>query len=169
MRNAHHRDARDDDDALRRVLLVTVAPLPLRTLAGRIADRTEVRSVRFGEAGYDEAVAHFRPHTVVVDLTNLGSLRLARDIAGLFLARGARIVFLGYAHDPGPELALSQEMDALYNPPLDDLVALVVSGPPETHDARQHAAAPVLARRDLPDRRAAHEGATTGEAEGIAP
>ncbi|CAA9537761.1 MAG: hypothetical protein AVDCRST_MAG79-1544 [uncultured Thermoleophilia bacterium] len=162
MRSTDHRDPQRDDAPPRRVLLVALSPIHLHTLRRMVESMAEVQIVDNGDGAYDEAATHFQPQAVVVDLTRLGSLRKARDIAGHSLARGARIVFLGDADDQGLEESVSQEMGALYNPSPDDLMELVASLPSRTQGGSPAAPFVTLSRPGHPDGRGAPTGDPTG-------
>jgi hypothetical protein len=165
MRSTRNQDVQNGRVAnQRRVLLVSVAPIPRRSLESMLSMLAEVRIVDHGSTEYDEAATHFHPQLVIVDLTHLGNLRTAQDIAGRFDGE-AQIVFLGYAHDEGEEASISQEMGALFNPSLGELMVLVAGlRPQEAHDdSSDGASVHCHTRSELPTDRGAIDGVHLGD------
>ncbi len=102
----------------RRVLLVGLTRLMVRTLEGPLSDAAQVSAVPFPSVEFDRAAEEMRPHLVVVDVTYLSEDR----VRPLMMERFA---------DVGSVLVFTSENGGGW---MDDLGARV-SGPLESHSA----------------------------------
>lgn len=100
----------------RRVLLVGLTRLMMRTLEGPLSDAAQVSAVPFPSAAFERAAEEVRPHLVVIDVTYLSENR----VRPLMMERFA---------DVGSVLVFTSEGGGGW---LDDLGARV-SGPLESH------------------------------------
>ena len=102
----------------RRVLLVGLTRLMMRTLEGPLSDAAQVSAVPFPSAAFERAAEEMRPHLVVIDVTYLSEDR----VRPLMMERFA---------DVGSVLVFTSEGGGGW---MDDLGARV-SGPLESHSA----------------------------------
>jgi hypothetical protein len=102
----------------RRVLLVGLTRLMMRTLEGPLSDAAQVSAVPFPSAAFDRAADEMRPNLVVVDVTYLSEDR----VRPLMMERFAEI---------GSVLVFTSEGGGGW---MDDLGARI-SGPLESHSA----------------------------------
>jgi hypothetical protein len=102
----------------RRVLLVGLTRLMMRTLEGPLSDAAQVSAVPFPSTAFERAAEEMRPHLVVIDVTYLSEDR----VRPLMMERFA---------DVGAVLVFTSEGGGGW---MDDLGARV-SGPLESHSA----------------------------------
>lgn len=81
----------------RRVLLVGLTHLMMRTLEGPLSDAAHVSAVPFPSAAFDRVADELRPHLVVVDVTYLSEERVRPLMMERFAELGAVLVFTSEA------------------------------------------------------------------------
>lgn len=77
----------------RRVLLVGLTRLMMRTLEGPLSDAAQVSAVPFPSTAFDRAADEMRPHLVVVDVTYLSEDRVRPLMMERFAEIGSVLVF----------------------------------------------------------------------------
>lgn len=77
----------------RRVLLVGLTRLMMRTLEGPLSDAAQVSAVPFPSAAFDRAADEMRPNLVVVDVTYLSEDRVRPLMMERFAEIGSVLVF----------------------------------------------------------------------------
>ena len=102
----------------RRVLLVGLTRLMMRTLEGPLSDAAQVSAVPFPSAAFERAADEMRPHLVVIDITYLSEDRVRPLMMEQFAEVGSVLVFTSEGGGGW----------------MDDLGARV-SGPLESHSA----------------------------------
>lgn len=86
---AHRRRRRD-----RRVLLVGLTRLMMRTLEGPLGEIAQVSAVPFPSEAFDRVAGELRPHLVVVDVTYLNESRVRPLMMDQFAGSDAVLVFV---------------------------------------------------------------------------
>jgi hypothetical protein len=77
----------------RRVLLVGLTRLMMRTLEGPLSDAAQVSAVPFPSAAFERAAEEVRPHLVVIDVTYLSEDRVRPLMMERFADVGSVLVF----------------------------------------------------------------------------
>jgi hypothetical protein len=152
MNAENHRE----DQTRPRVLLVSTTPILQRTLGRALGSEADVLAVDYGTDTYLAAHSAFPADVVVIDVTRLGDHCQGLASATAFTQRGAHRAILGYAHDEGAEIAISEEMNATFNPSVEGILELLRTPrrrrlPRDTTDVAGTAAShPSICSREAP-------------------